>query len=142
MGRSPEAKQRRRQREKQRLARRREEGRHNQNGKPCTYCARPMSIGSGALYPTKDHVEPRSRGGKITVWACQTCNHVKRDMTVDEWAIYRASHDEWWRTGRRANNAANWTPRPNPDNLASGTKPPMPCETGPEAQGIEAALTA
>lgn len=90
-----------------------------------------MSIECGALYPTRDHVEPKSRGGNITVWACQTCNHVKRDMSEEQWMVYRAHHDFWW-LGSRAQRASKWTPRANPDNL-----PPMPSETGPEAQGIE-----
>lgn len=111
--------------------------RAQQHGNPCTYCARPMSIEVGELYPTEDHVEPQSRGGKITVWACYTCNHVKRDMTVDEWANYRADHDEWWCKGRRARRAANWTPRRLAINI-----PPCRSETGPEAEGIRDALTA
>jgi len=137
MGRSPEAKRRRRERTKQRQIELRQQKVHHQNGKPCTYCARPMSMESAALYPTKDHVEPRSRGGKITVWACYTCNHVKRDMSVDGWAIYRATHDEWWLKGRRAECAARWTPRLIPDIL-----PSCRSETGPEAEGTGDALTA
>lgn len=96
-----------------------------------------MLIREPPLYPTRDHVEPISRGGKITVWACLTCNAVKRDMTEEQWMIYRAEHDFWW-LGVRARKAANWTPRARIDNLP----PRFPSETGPEAEGTEDALTA
>lgn len=136
MSRSPEAKKRRREREKAKAAERRDRERKEQDGKPCTYCARAMTISLGALYPTRDHVEPRSLGGKITVWACYTCNHVKRDMTERQWAIYRGTHDFWW-LNNRARAAANWTPGRQLDNL-----PAIPSETGPEAEGIADALSA
>ena len=136
MGRSPEAKKRRRQRHRYLAAGRRIEARSEQEGKPCCYCARAMTIEVPALYPTRDHVEPKSRGGRITVWACLTCNAVKRDMSEEQWMIYRAHHDHWW-LGARARKAASWTPRPQIDNL-----PPCQSETGPEAEGIADALTA
>lgn len=95
-----------------------------------------MSMEVAQLYPTRDHVEPRSQGGKITVWACVICNAVKRDMTEEQWALYRATHDFWW-LGGRARKAARWTPRHMRDNL-----PSIPSETGPEAEGIADALSA
>ncbi len=33
---------------------------------------------------TKDHVYPKSRGGTVTVKACQLCNRAKRDMSLEE----------------------------------------------------------
>ncbi len=40
---------------------------------------------------TREHLQPLSRGGEKvpenTVWACNRCNHEKRDLTVEE---YRA----------------------------------------------------
>ena len=33
---------------------------------------------------TRDHVYPRSRGGTVTVKACQLCNRVKGDRTLEE----------------------------------------------------------
>jgi 5-methylcytosine-specific restriction endonuclease McrA len=86
-----------------------------QNGKLCTYCARPMSTDVPLLYPTRDHVEPRSKGGRILVWACATCNHVKRDMTEEQWAVYRFEHDYWWRPGRRR-VPTNWRPHHHREN--------------------------
>ncbi len=136
MGHTSEARLRHRRRKRKREQEKRDRERLEQHGKPCTYCPCLMSIEVGARYPTRDHVEPRSRGGKITVWACYTCNAVKRDMSVDEWANYRADHDFWWIAGRRARNAANWTPRTRIDNL-----PSIPSETGPEAEDTEDALT-
>jgi hypothetical protein len=84
--------------------------RAEQDGRPCCYCARAMSLRIGALYPTLDHVEPRSKGGRITVWSCQTCNAVKRNMTEEQWSHYRNNHPEWW-LGGRARKAANWRSR-------------------------------
>ena len=66
-----------------------------QNGK-CYYCKRQMIM---AHYPpkdpewklaicTRDHVRPKSRGGKgdlrNLVGACVTCNSMKGDMHVDD----------------------------------------------------------
>jgi HNH endonuclease len=68
-----------------------------QIGKPCAYCKREMNVTNPDLLPTQDHVEPRSRGGYLTVWACWICNHVKRDMTLAEWRDYMAQNPEWWK---------------------------------------------
>lgn len=50
----------------------------------CQYCGCRLSFGSS----TKDHVFPRSRGGKDTllnvVAACKTCNGRKADRTPEE----------------------------------------------------------
>jgi hypothetical protein len=69
-----------------------------------------MDINVPALRPTRDHVIPKSRGGRKMVWCCFICNAVKRDMNEDAWAIYRAEHDEWWVAGRRAQKAMRWRP--------------------------------
>ena len=38
-------------------------------------------------FPTRDHIVPRSEGGKQTVWACYACNQLKGDMPPVEWAM-------------------------------------------------------
>lgn len=45
----------------------------------CTYC--------GGLATVEDHVIPRSRGGHVTVPACQPCNSSKGTRTPNEWLI-------------------------------------------------------
>lgn len=50
----------------------------------CGYCGKPYRDSQ----LTRDHIKPRSRGGK-DVWtnvitACKSCNNVKDDMTPDE----------------------------------------------------------
>lgn len=50
----------------------------------CWYCRRPMSLGGAdSSAATRDHVIPRSRGGKTAgnvVAACYACNQRKRAM--------------------------------------------------------------
>ncbi|WP_394072434.1 HNH endonuclease [Roseixanthobacter glucoisosaccharinicivorans] len=64
-------------------------------GTLCPYCKREMAARAG-LTPTLDHVHPRSKGGQRTVWACDDCNRIKRDMTESEWSEYRAHNPSWW----------------------------------------------
>ena len=46
--------------------------------------------------PTRDHAHPRSKGGRLIVIACWTCNHMKGDMTMEEWEAFMALHPRWW----------------------------------------------
>lgn len=66
-------------------------------GRPCHWCKRPMtsrrlSYGTGIRSDaaTRDHVIPKSKGGKTKVWACFRCNNLKGNMLPDEW-------DAWMR---------------------------------------------
>lgn len=61
------------------------------DGKPCPYCRRTMrrsaSVGSG-LYPTKDHIRPKARGGILKdnkLICCEGCNNDKSDRLLWEW---------------------------------------------------------
>lgn len=54
------------------------------SGEYCTYCKREL-VPYTATHPTRDHVMPKSRGGKNTVWCCAQCNHLKGDMLPQEW---------------------------------------------------------
>lgn len=54
------------------------------DGHICAYCAKTFKFD----YLTRDHVVPRSRGGK-DVWtnvvtACERCNHIKDDSLLEE----------------------------------------------------------
>lgn len=44
----------------------------------CYYCAKEERC-------TRDHFIPRSKGGKLTVWACQKCQDTKKDLMPLEW---------------------------------------------------------
>lgn len=57
-------------------------------GKPCPYCRNPMSGRSGnhGNAPTREHVNPRVRGGGPIVIACRKCNTDKGDLSLREWA--------------------------------------------------------
>lgn len=62
----------------------------------CAYCGRKM-VRNTETHPTRDHVIPRSKGGRITVLCCLTCNQIKGDMMPDEWRLFRSENPEWWR---------------------------------------------
>lgn len=66
------------------------------DGLYCAYCLREM-VTYSSTHPTRDHVMPRSRGGRRTVWSCIGCNHVKADMLPDEWLKFREDNPEWWK---------------------------------------------
>ena len=71
---------------------------HNAN---CAYCDRRL-VGApsrSALMATRDHIEPKSRGGRRTVWACFTCNNMKGCMSPVEWRAFMTANPEWWKDG-------------------------------------------
>jgi hypothetical protein len=80
---------------------------HIAQGKPCPYCFIAMDLYGPGLRPTKDHVIPRSKGGRETIWCCYTCNQIKGDMMPDEWDWFRASFPDWHRKGSIAAGARN-----------------------------------
>lgn len=84
------------------------------NGKPCHYCKRVMDVRSPRLMPTKDHIHPKSQGGRRTVHACSDCNTLKADMTLDEWTLVMAANPEWWNgiTARSRAFIRNWRTPP------------------------------
>lgn len=67
-------------------------------GESCHWCKRLLeSKGSRSkLGATKDHVLPKSQGGRATVWACRQCNAIKGDMHPDVWRDFMAANPEWW----------------------------------------------
>lgn len=69
----------------------------------CYWCQRVLrdSHERHELSATRDHVLPRSQGGRFKVWACYSCNNRKADMTPAEWAAFRQRHPEWWITHPR-----------------------------------------
>src|SRR4051812_19585709 len=69
-----------------------------QIGAPCTYCKRPTEDRESltGLAATRDHVTPRSKGGRTTVLACRLCNALKKDMALEDWKAFMESFPRWW----------------------------------------------
>lgn len=44
----------------------------------CAYCANWRIV-------TSDHIHPRSKGGKLTVYVCTWCNFNKKDKSLGQW---------------------------------------------------------
>src|SRR6185295_790541 len=66
------------------------------HGSPCHWCSRTMNVNCLDLMPTRDHVHPKSRGGRVIVWACMTCNTLKADMTERQWKLFMVANPQWW----------------------------------------------
>lgn len=49
----------------------------------CFYCGKEMAKGER----TKDHVTPKSRGGRLKVPCCSTCNHLKGHLKLEEYRV-------------------------------------------------------
>jgi|SRR6476620_12645082 len=66
--------------------------RKNHHRDSCYYCERPFTFKdfgkANAVIKTVDHVIPESKGGADkyinTVYACEHCNVLKSDLTLDE----------------------------------------------------------
>lgn len=71
--------------------------RNRYHGRKCAYCPRLMSKVDYRLHPTRDHIMPKSRGGRATVVCCFTCNGIKGDMLPDVWAAYMDANPGWWK---------------------------------------------
>lgn len=69
------------------------------NDTPCPYCGTKMHIESVTRRPTRDHIEPRSRGGSNTAAnkavVCTVCNADKGDRTIAQFymALVQADDD-------------------------------------------------
>ena len=67
-------------------------------GMPCHWCSRPMKRPGDAsgMAATRDHVHPKSLGGRYQVWACRACNNIKGSMTERQWRTYMDANPNWW----------------------------------------------
>lgn len=92
-------------------------------GETCAYCKRELIDidPKGSLFPTRDHVIPRSKlngvPGKI-VWACRKCNQLKADRFPEQWERFMHRNPRWWEhpviTGEPKKRAAVKKPEPLP----------------------------
>lgn len=86
------------------------------HGEYCTYCKREL-VAYSATHPTRDHVMPKSKGGRKTVWCCFKCNNAKGDMLPAEWERFMRDFPNWWAVpgreakGRRVILAAREKPK-------------------------------
>lgn len=66
----------------------------------CHWCERVLKDAwtdfADPLRPTRDHVFPKSRGGRDTVLCCNQCNGIKGDMLPDEWLDFMRANPTWW----------------------------------------------
>ena len=65
------------------------------HNKPCPYCGHQMQVHYPNPHhhrccPTRDHIIPRSLGGRRTVVVCMGCNNLKVDMHPNAWVRYLA----------------------------------------------------
>lgn len=67
--------------------------------KRCHWCERELTKRGGQM-ATRDHVRPRSKGGRYTVPCCLACNNLKGDMMPSEWFDYMRANPQWWRLAR------------------------------------------
>jgi HNH endonuclease len=97
-------------------------------GEKCTYCKRTLEAMSSLsrVAATKDHIIPKSKGGRQTVWACRQCNAIKGDMEPDVWAAFMADWPEWWKHPEFLNHGRGGWPvqyaKDHPKVLARGPK--------------------
>ena len=77
--------------------------RHYRPNIKCQWCARQVHLGDRTRWDgaTRDHVIPRSKGGRTTVWACRACNETKRNMDLETWQAFMVAHPGWWRDPKR-----------------------------------------
>ncbi len=66
-------------------------------GQPCPYCSATMMPGT-KRFPTRDHIRPRSAGGKLTpgncAIVCGPCNVSKGSKSLEQFADYLAKHGD------------------------------------------------
>lgn len=64
----------------------------------CHYCRRglePPKSPSRVAF-TRDHIMPKTLGGRKTVPCCRQCNHLKADLHPAEWELFMRDNPEWW----------------------------------------------
>jgi len=65
----------------------------------CPYCRRTMSgtQSRSNTAATRDHIVPKSQGGRLRIWCCRMCNTLKGSMPLDEWEQFMADNPYWHR---------------------------------------------
>ncbi len=75
---------------------------------PCFYCGTRLKK-SGPAMKTRDHVVPKSQGGRWTVDACLRCNAAKKDMSLEEFRQLRGGIEFFGEMRERlVNEATSW----------------------------------
>lgn len=70
----------------------------NGRGAICEYCKRELepTTSTSELRAVREHLMPRSRGGRKRVWACHKCDVIKGDKTTSEWTRFMSNFPRWW----------------------------------------------
>jgi HNH endonuclease len=79
------------------------------NTKQCCYCWASFKD----AVKTRDHIHPKSKGGKLTRPCCYACNQEKADMTLEEYIsflsemmdVFEAGSPNWKKYRRKLSNA-------------------------------------
>ena len=63
----------------------------------CYWCKRILEAATAPsrVAHTKDHVVPKSRGGRKTVPCCRQCNHLKGDWPPEYWRMVMRVFPNW-----------------------------------------------
>ncbi len=68
---------------------------HLQGGK-CYLCGCQMTLnGNGKAKATREHVTPKSQGGKLTKIACLWCNGIKGNMSLEQFVLKFGKQHPW-----------------------------------------------
>lgn len=64
----------------------------------CYWCKRDLHAPTARtrVAKTRDHVVPRSRGGRKTVPCCRQCNQLKGDWSPEIWREVMRIFPRWW----------------------------------------------
>lgn len=98
----------------------------------CTYCGKEELC-------TRDHFFPKSRGGRILVWACRECNYHKQNLMPKAWIDGVIYHGVWSKNKKeRIINSVQELISELPINemFYISTKRPVPKKTKKEKKGI------
>lgn len=72
-------------------------------GLRCYWCKRQLQSteSPSRTAATRDHVIPKSQGGRHSVWSCWACNNLKGQMQPLEWQAFMKANPEWWKLAAR-----------------------------------------
>lgn len=68
-------------------------------GAICRYCCRILEATTSGteLAACREHLHPKSKGGRKRVWACKKCDTLKGNKSKPEWEEFMRTFPEWWK---------------------------------------------
>jgi len=92
------------------------------HNRPCPYCNVRMDMHDPAIRPTRDHIVPRSRGGRNAIDNCMAvcwqCNQDKADALITEWHRYLVHNND-----KRAIHVSDFIRKLKTRSCANATAP-------------------